>query len=91
MDISNLGSISNGPRGTTKPSSETAEKNQTLSNATEAQVSKEAQTSTVPPVQAPSDLDGKEGSVVTQDNSSSKNIQESVIESESGGQIDLLA
>ena len=91
MDISSLGSLSNGPRGTTEPSSETAEKNQTSSNSTEAQVSEETQTSTIPPVQAPSDLGGKEGSVVTQDNSSSTNTQEPAIESESGSEVDVLA
>ena len=91
MDVSSLGSLSNPPKTTVETSSETTGKNQTSSNETEVQASEEAQTSTVPPVQAPSDLGGKEGSVVTQDNSSSTNKQDSTTESESGDQVDLLA
>ena len=91
MDVSSLGSLSNTPKTTVETSSETAGKNQTSSNETEAQASQEAQTGTIPPVQASSDLGGKEGSVVTQDNSSSTNTQEPIAESESGKQLDLLA
>ena len=91
MNVSSLGSLSNSPKTTVETSSETAGKNQTSSNETEVQASEEAQISTIPPVQAPSDLGGKEGSVVTQDNSSSTNTQEPVAESESGSQLDILA
>ena len=91
MDVSSIGSLFLAPRATAETSSETTETNQTSSNVTQGQISEEAQTSPLPPVQAPSDFGGKEGSVVTQDNSSSTNKQNSTTESESGGQVDVLA
>ena len=91
MAVSSLGCLSNSPKTTAETSSETAGKDQTSSNGTEVQVSEEAQTRTLPPVQAPNDFGGKEGSVVTQDNSSSTNTQEPGAESESGSQLDVLA
>ena len=91
MDVQSIGSLSTAPRPTAETSTATTETNQTASNETQGQVSQEAQTSTVPPVQAPSDLGGEEGSVVTQDNSGSANTQGSATESESGGQVDVLA
>ena len=89
MDVSSLGSSAAAPRSTAATSTETTDTTQSGSNATQGQVSQEAQTSAVPPVQAPSDLGGEEGSVVTQDNSGSANAQTS--ESGSGGQVDVLA
>ena len=89
MDVSSLGSSVAAPRSTAATSTETADTTQSASNETQGQVSQEAQTSAVPPVQASSDLGGEEGSVVVQDNSSSANIQTS--ESESGGQVDVVA
>ncbi len=89
MDVSSLGSSVAAPRPTAATSTETTDTSQAGSNATQGQVSQEAQTSAVPPVQAPSDLGGEEGSVVTQDNSGSANAQTS--ESGSGGQVDVLA
>jgi hypothetical protein len=89
MDVSSLGSSVAAPRSTGATSAETADTTQSGSNATQVQVSQEAQTSAFPPVQAPSDLGGEEGSVVTQDNSGSANAQTS--ESGSGGQVDVLA
>ncbi len=89
MDVSSLGSSVAAPRSTAATSTETTDTSQAGSNATQGQVSQEAQTSAVPPVQAPSDLGGEEGSVVTQDNSGSANAQTS--ESGSGGQVDVLA
>ena len=87
MEVPSIGSITSAPR----PAADTAETTQTTSNETQGQVTQEAQTSSVPPVQAPSDLGGEEGSVVTQDNSSSANAQGSSTESETGGQVDVLA
>ena len=89
MDISSLGSSVGALRSTGSTSVETEDTTQSGSNATQGQVSQEAQTSAVPPVQASSELGGKEGSVVTQDNSGSPNAQSS--ESGSGDQIDVLA
>lgn len=91
MDVSSVGSLTTAPRATAETSSETADTTQTSSNETQGQVSQEAQTSTVPPAQAPSGSGGEEGSVVTQDNSSSTNAQGSSTESGSGGQVDVLA
>mgnify|MGYP000361422051 CR=1 FL=1 len=54
---------------------ETEDTTQSGSNATQDQVSQQAQTSAVPPVQASSELGGEEGSVVTQDNTGSVNSQ----------------
>ena len=82
MDVSSLGSSAAAPRST-------ADTTQSASNETQGQVSQEAQTSAVPPVQASSDLGGEEGSVVSQDNSGSANAQTS--ESGSGGQVDVVA
>jgi len=88
MDVSSLGSsAAAAPRSTAATSTETADTSQSASSQT--QVSQEAQTSAVPPVQASSDLGGEEGSVVTQDNSGSANAQTS--ESGSGGQVDVIA
>ena len=89
MDISSLGSSVAALRSTGSTSVETEDTTQSGSNATQGQVSQEAQTSAVPPVQASSELGGKEGSVVTQDNSGSANAQ--TPKSESGGQVDILA
>ena len=89
MDISSLGSSVAALRSTGSTSVETEDTTQSGSNATQGQVSQEAQTNAVPPVQASSDLGGEEGSVVVQDNSSSANVQTS--ESGSGGQVDVVA
>jgi hypothetical protein len=89
MDISNLGGSVAALRSTGSTSEETKGNTQSGSNAAQDQVSQEAQTSTVPPVQASSELGGEEGSVVTQDNSGSANTKTS--ESGSGGQVDVLA
>ena len=89
MDVSSLGSSVAAPRSTAATSTETADTTQSASNETQGQVSQEAQTSAVPPVQASSELGGEEGSVVTQDNSGSANAQ--TPKSESGGQVDILA
>ncbi len=88
MDVSSLGNSVAAPRSTAATSKETADTAPSGSNATQGQVSQEAQTSAVPPVQASSDLGGEEGSVVVQDNSSSANVQTS--ESGSGGQVDVV-
>jgi hypothetical protein len=89
MDVSSLGSSVSAPRPAAESSTETADTAQSASNTTQGQVSQEAQTSAVPPVQASSDLGGEEGSVVSQDNSASANAQSS--ESGSGGQVDVVA
>ena len=89
MDISSLGSSVAALRSTGSTSIETENTAQSGSNATQGQVSQEAQTSAVPPVQASSELGGEEGSVVTQDNSRSANAQ--TPKSQSGGQVDILA
>ena len=89
MDVSSLGNSVVAPRSTAATSKETADIAPSGSNATQGQVSQEAQTNAVPPVQASSDLGGEEGSVVVQDNSSSANVQTS--ESGSGGQVDVVA
>ena len=89
MDVSSLGNSVAATRSTAATSKETADTAPSGSNATQGQVSQEAQTSAVPPVQASSDLGGEEGSVVVQDNSSSANVQTS--ESGSGGQVDVVA
>ena len=75
MDISSLGSLAGALRSTGSTSVETEDTSQSGSNATQGQVSQQAQTSAVPPVQASSELGGEEGSVVTQDNSGSANAQ----------------
>ena len=89
MDVSSLGSSVAAPRSTAATSKETSDTAPSGSSATQGQVSQEAQTNAVPPVQASSDLGGEEGSVVVQDNSSSANVQTS--ESGSGGQVDVVA
>ena len=89
MDVSSLGNSVAAPRSTAATSKETADTATPGSSATQGQVSQEAQTNAVPPVQASSDLGGEEGSVVVQDNSSSANVQTS--ESGSGGQVDVVA
>jgi hypothetical protein len=89
MDVSSLGSSVSAPRPAAESSTETADTAQSASNTTQGQVSQEAQTSAVPPVQASSDLGGEEGSVVSQDNSASANAQSS--ESGSGAQVDIVA
>ena len=89
MDVSSLGNSVAAPRSTAATSKETADSAPSRSNVTQGQVSQEAQTNAVPPVQASSDLGGEEGSVVVQDNSSSANVQTS--ESGSGGQVDVVA
>ena len=89
MDVSSLGNSVAAPRSTAATSKETADSAPSGSNVTQGQVSQEAQTSAVPPVQASSELVGEEGSLVTQDNSGSANAQTS--ESGSGGQVDVLA
>jgi hypothetical protein len=89
MDISSLGSSVLALRSTGSANLETVETKQSESNATQGQVSQEAQTSAVPPVQASSELGGEEGSVVTQDSSGSANAQ--TPKSGSGGQVDVLA
>ena len=43
------------------------------------------------PVKAPSDLNGEEGSVVTQDNSSSATVENLITKSDIGSQVDVLA
>ena len=89
MDISSLGSSVVALRSTGSTSLETEDTTQSGSNATQGQVSQEAQTSAVPPVQASSELGGEEGSVVTQDNSGSANDQ--TPKPRSVSQIDVLA
>ena len=89
MDVSSLGNSVVAPRSTAATSKETEDTAPSGSSATQGQVSQEAQTNAVPPVQASSDLGGEEGSVVVQDNSSSAILQTS--ESGSGGQVDLVA
>jgi len=89
MDISSLGSSVAALRSTGLTSAETEDTTKSGSNATQGQVSQEAQTSAVPPVQASSELGGEEGSVVTQGSSGSTNVQKS--ESGSGDQVDVLA
>ena len=91
MDVSSIGNLSASLRAPAENSSDSAETAKASSNEIQDQGSQEAQTSTIPPVQAPSDLGGKEGSVVTQENSSSTNTQGSTTASESGGQLDVLA
>jgi len=88
MDISSLGSSVGALRSTGSTSIE-AEYNKSGSNATQGQVSQQAQTSAVPPIQASSELGGEEGSVVTQDNSGSANAQ--TPKSGSGDKVDVLA
>ena len=89
MDISSLGSSVAALRSSGSTSIETEDTTQSGSNAAQGQVSQEAQTSAVPPVQASSELGGEDGNIVTQDNSGSANAQTS--ESGSGGQVDVLA
>ena len=89
MDVSSLGNSVATPRSTAASSKETADTAPSGSNATQGQVSQEAQTSAVPPVQSSSELGGEEGSVVTQDNSGSANAQ--TPKPGSGGQVDVLA
>ena len=89
MDVSSLGSLVTTTRSTATTSTESADTTKSGSNATQDQVSQEAQTSTVPPVQASSNLGGEEGSIVSQDNFASANAQTS--ESGSGGQVDVVA
>ena len=91
MDVSNITGLNAAVRDKAETTSNSAETNKESSNETQDLGSKEAQTSNIHPAQAPSDLGGKEGSVVTQDNSSSTNTQEPVAESESGSQLDVLA
>ena len=87
MDVSNITGLNAIVRDKAEASSNSVETNKESSNETQGLI----QTSTISPVQAPSDLGGKEGNVVTQDNSSSTNTQEPVAESESGSQLDVLA
>ncbi|MDC0946772.1 hypothetical protein OAS18_04555 [Nitrospinaceae bacterium] len=89
MDVSSLGNSVAAPKSTAATSKESVDTATSGSNATQDQVSQEAQTNAVPPVQASSDLGGEEGSVVVQDNSSSANLKTS--ESRSGGQVDVVA
>ena len=89
MDISSLGSSVATLRSTGSTSVTNEDTTQSGSNATQGQVSQEAQTSAVPPVQASSELGGEEGSVVTQDNSGSANDQ--TPKPRSVSQIDVLA
>ena len=91
MDVSSIGNLYTSLRATAENNSDSTETTKASSNEIQDQGSQEAQTSTIPPVQAPSDLGGKEGSVVTQDNSSSTNTQGSATASKSGGQLDVLA
>ena len=89
MDISSLGSSVATLRSTGSTSVTNEDTTQSGSNATQGQVSQEAQTSAVPPVQASSELGGEEGIVVIQDNSGSANAQ--TPKSRSGDQVDVLA
>ena len=91
MDVSSLGSLSNISRSTEVTSSDSVEKNKSSSNEIQGQGSQEPLPRTIPPLLAPSDLSGEEGSVVNQDNSSSTNIKRSATDSESGSQVDVLA
>ena len=91
MDVSNITGLNAAVRDKAETTSNSSETNKESSNETQDLGSQEAQTSTILPARAPSDLGGKEGSVVTQDNSSSTNTQEPVAESESGSQLDVLA
>jgi len=89
MDILSLGSSVAALRSNGSTSLETEDTTQSGSNATQGQVSQQAKTSAVPPVQASSELGGEEGSVVTQDNSGSANAQ--TPKSGSGDKVDVLA
>jgi len=91
MDLSNITGLNAALRDKAETRSNSVETDKESSNETQGLGSQEAQTSTIPPVQAPSDLGGTERSVVTQDNSSSTNTQEHVAESEAGSQLDVLA
>ena len=91
MDVSNITGLNALVRDKAETSSNSVEANKESSNETHDLGSQEAQTSTIPPAQAPSDFGGKEGNVVTRDNFSSTNTQEPVAESESGSQLDVLA
>ena len=91
MDVSNITGLNAAVRDEAETNSNSVETNKESSNEIRDLGSQETQTSTIPPVQATSDFGGKEGSVVTQDNSSSTNTQEPVAESESGSQLDVLA
>ena len=91
MDVSNITGLNAAVRDKAETTSNSVETNKASSNEIQDLGSQEAQTSTIPPAQAPSDFGGKEGSVVIQDNSSSTNTQEPVAESESGSQLDVLA
>ena len=91
MDVSNITGLNATVRDKTETNSNSVETNKASSNEIQDLGSQEAQTSTIPPAQAPSELVEKEGNVVTQDNSSSTNTQEPVAESESGSQLDVLA
>ena len=91
MDVSNITGLNAAVRDKIETTSNSAETNKESSNETQGLGSQEAQTSNILPARSPSDLGGKEGSVVTQDNSSSTNTQEPVAESEPGRQVDFLA
>ena len=91
MDVSNITGLNAAVRDKAETTSNSVETNKSTSNEIQDLGSQEAQTSTIPPAQAPSELVDKEGNVVTQDNSSSTNTQEPVAESESGSQLDVLA
>ena len=91
MDGSNITGVNAAVRDKAETTSNSVETNKASSNEIQDLGSQEAQTSTIPPAQAPSELVDKEGNVVTQDNSSSTNTQEPVAESESGSQLDVLA
>ena len=91
MDVSNITGLNAAVRDKAETSSNSVETNKESPHETQGLGSQEAQTSAISPVQAPSDLGGEESSIVTQDNSSSTNKQDSITESESGSQIDVLA
>ena len=91
MDVSNITGLNAAVRDKAETTSNSVETNKASSNEIQDLGSQEAQTSTIPPAPAPSELVEKEGNVVTQDNSSSTNTQEPVAESESGSQLDVLA
>ena len=90
MDVSSLGSLSNTPRAKIESNSDSVETNKASSTA-QGKDSQEAQTSMIPPVQAPSDLGSEEGNVVVQENFSSANTKGSSTDSESRTQLDVLA
>tara|TARA_B100000686_G_C15966520_1_gene560591 strand:+ start:229 stop:480 length:252 start_codon:yes stop_codon:yes gene_type:complete len=73
--------ISSGPTDTTR----------SAPNETQGQFFKEAQSSPIAPVKAPSNLNGEEGGLIKQDNSDSTITKSSITKPKLGSQVDVLA